>query len=110
MSENVTMNNADGGATAEPVDPHVAEAAERWKIYTFVFVALFLLTIIEVFIYDIIPERAPAIAALVALMLAKATLVVMYYMHLRWESRILRWIVLIPFGAAIFFVFIIWFF
>ena len=110
MSETVTKNGLEGPEAAGPVDPHVADAAERWKIYTFVFVALFVLTLVEVFIYDIIPEKAPAVAALVALMLAKAALVVMYYMHLRWESRVLRWIVLIPFGAAIFFVFIVWFF
>ena len=47
------------------------------------------------------------IAALVALMLAKASLVVLYYMHLRWESRVLRWAVGIPFFSALFYVLIV---
>jgi cytochrome c oxidase subunit 4 len=104
MSETVTEKVLNGAGGADPVDPHEAEARERWKIYSVVFVALFVLTILELYVNDLIDGKTPQVAALIALMMAKATLVVLYYMHLRWESRVLRWLVLLPFFAAIFFV------
>jgi caa(3)-type oxidase subunit IV len=105
MSETVTETGKTGANGADPVDPHEAEARDRWKIYTVVFLALFVLTIVELYVGDLIPDNKNGqIAALVVLMMAKASLVVLYYMHLRWESRVLRWLVLVPFFAAIFFV------
>ena len=104
MSETVTEKGMEGPGGADPVDHHEAETRDRWKIYTVVFAALFVLTILELQVNTVIEERSAEVAALVALMMAKALLVVLYYMHLRWESRILRWLVLIPFLAALFFV------
>lgn len=104
MSETVTEKGLNGAGGADPVDQHEAEARERWKIYSVVFVALFVLTILELYVNDLIDGKTPQVAALIALMMAKATLVVLYYMHLRWESRVLRWLVLLPFFAAVFFV------
>ncbi len=104
MSETVTEKGLEGAGSADPVDHHEAEARDRWKIYSVVFVALFVLTILELQVNEVIEEKTAEVAALVALMMAKAMLVVLYYMHLRWESRILRWLVLIPFLAALFFV------
>jgi cytochrome c oxidase subunit 4 len=104
MSETVTEKGLEGAGSAEPADHHEAEARERWKIYTVVFVALFVLTILELYVGDIFKEKNAQVAALIALMMAKALLVVLYYMHLRWESRVLRWLVLLPFLAALFFV------
>jgi cytochrome c oxidase subunit 4 len=104
MSETVTETGKAGADGADLVDPHEAEARDRWKIYTVVFAALFVLTIVELDIGRLIEEKSAQVAALVVLMMAKATLVVLYYMHLRWESRVIRWVVLIPFFAAIFFV------
>jgi cytochrome c oxidase subunit 4 len=107
MSETVTEGGINGANGADLVDPHEAEARDRWKIYTAVFGALFVLTILELYVGDLIPDKNGQVAALIALMMAKATLVVLYYMHLRWESRVLRWLVLIPFFAAVFFVVIL---
>jgi len=104
MSETVTEKGAKGAGGAGPVDHHDTEARERWKIYTVVFAALFVLTILELYVNSLIEGKTPQVAALVSLMMAKAALVVLYYMHLRWESRVLRWLVLIPFFAAMFFV------
>jgi cytochrome c oxidase subunit 4 len=103
MSENVTGNGMAPGEGAVVVDPHEEEARNRWKIYTVVFVALFALTILELYVNKLFTEKSAQVTVLVALMLAKATLVVMYYMHLRWESRVLRWLIIIPFFAAVFF-------
>ncbi len=104
MSETVTEKGPMGAGGADPADHHEAEARERWKIYTVVFGALFALTILELYVGDLIDGKNAQVAALIALMMAKALLVVLYYMHLRWESRVLRWLVLLPFFAAIFFV------
>ena len=91
------------GEGAVVADPHEEEARNRWKIYTVVFVALFVLTILELYVNRLFDVKSEQVAVLVALMLAKASLVVLYYMHLRWESRILRWLIIIPFFAAVFF-------
>jgi cytochrome c oxidase subunit 4 len=104
MSETVTEKGLEGAGGADPADHHEAEARERWKIYSVVFVALFVLTIVELYVGDIFEDKTAQVAALIALMMAKALLVVLYYMHLRWESRVLRWLVLLPFLAALFFV------
>ncbi len=104
MSETATERRAGG---ADTLDPHEAEARERWKIYTVVFGALFALTIGELYVGSLIEDKGAQVAVLIALMMAKATLVVLYYMHLRWESRVLRWLVLTPFFAALFFVLIL---
>ena len=92
----------------EAPDPRVEEARGRWRIYLAVFVLLFVLTVVELYVGDTFPKSKDAqVGALVVLMLAKATLVVLYYMHLRYESRVLRWIVMVPFLSGLFFVFII---
>lgn len=97
------------GVLEDPVevDPHLEEAKGRWRIYVTVFALLFILTVLELYVNKLIDPKAGQIAALVALMLAKASLVVLYYMHLRWESRVLRWAVGIPFFSALFYVLIV---
>jgi caa(3)-type oxidase subunit IV len=97
---------AAGPGTAT-IDPHLEEAAGRWKIYTTVFFLLFALTIIELYTNRIVADKTNQIVVLVILMLAKATLVVMYYMHLRYEASMLRWIALVPFLGGVFYVFIV---
>lgn len=103
MSETVTGNGMAPGEEAVVTDPHEEEARNRWKIYTVIFVALFVLTVLELYVGSLFSEKSAQVAVLVALMLAKASLVVLYYMHLRWESRVLRWLIIIPFFAAVFF-------
>jgi cytochrome c oxidase subunit 4 len=111
MSETaVAEARAAGDSDAAGIlDPHVEEARGRWKIYLVVFILLFALTITELFTNQIIEGKAGQVALLVTLMIAKATLVVLYYMHLRYESRVLRWMVAVPFFAAVFFVAIVMF-
>jgi len=68
-------------------------------MYLGVFAALAVFTALEVGVSR--PQlgigKAPMVAALVALALAKAGLVAFYFMHLRHEMRALRWTVLSPF-------------
>ena len=69
--------------------------------YMLVFAFLALLTGVEVGVaFTPIPKSIQVIF-LIALAIAKATLVGMYYMHLRYEGRVLRFIALGPLLLAI---------
>lgn len=85
----------------QPSDSIEAEAPaeERKRPYLAVFGTLAFLTLIEVQTPTInFIARNQVVAMLIALSVAKATLVVMYYMHLRYEPRQLA---AIPLGALI---------
>ncbi|HKZ82512.1 MAG TPA: cytochrome C oxidase subunit IV family protein [Anaerolineae bacterium] len=69
--------------------------------YILVFVFLGLLTAVEVGVAFIGLLEAIRVPLLVALAIAKATLVGMYYMHLRFEGRVLRFIAVGPLLLAI---------
>ena len=107
MTVEVMAEGRAAGSEVAVIDPHMEEARVRWKIYLTVFFLLFALTIIELYTNKLLSDKTHRIALLVSLMLAKATLVVMYYMHLRYESRVLRWIVAVPFSSALFYVLIV---
>jgi caa(3)-type oxidase subunit IV len=64
-------------------------------IYTVVFFALAVITVIEVIIAEL-PEGFVGSALLVALSAAKAVMVVMFYMHLREDSRLFALAIIIP--------------
>ncbi len=67
------------------------------KEYIVVFVALALLTAVEVaVVYMPGIGKGPMILALVGLALTKASLVGLFYMHLKHETRILKLTVAIP--------------
>ncbi len=99
---------AAGGAGEAPVAGHHEGAfhTPHW-VYIAVFIALAVLTVLELSVNDVVPGKALQVAALVFLMIAKALLVVLYYMHVRFESRVLQWAVFLPFFAAVFFTVIV---
>jgi len=68
--------------------------------YMRVFVFLIILTAAEVGV-ALTLHGAPKIPLLIALAIAKATLVAMYYMHLRFEGRLLRFIAVFPLVLSI---------
>jgi caa(3)-type oxidase subunit IV len=74
-----------------------ARGAVRRSQYVVVFVILGVLTLVELGVArtDGIPRTAVVIA-LVAIAVAKAALIALFYMHLRFETRILRLTVLGP--------------
>ncbi|HYM39281.1 MAG TPA: cytochrome C oxidase subunit IV family protein [Thermoplasmata archaeon] len=88
-------------ATAVPRVTATEEPVRR--PYVYVFIALAVVTAIEVYIstqtFPSLAGVAPSvlrISSLILLATFKASLVVAYYMHLKYEPR---WMMLIPFGA-----------
>jgi caa(3)-type oxidase subunit IV len=116
MTEEALAEEADrmpDGAPEEPADASAicdeecVESKKRGRTYLVVWIMLFVLTIIELYTNRLIDAKSGQIAFLTFLMISKAMLVVLYYMHLIYESRILRWTAGIPFGGAVFFVVIV---
>ncbi len=81
-------------ATAVPAAMATEEHVRR--PYVYVFVVLAVVTAIEVYISQQKFLAVERISVLVVLATFKASLVVAYYMHLKYEPR---WMMLIPFGA-----------
>ena len=69
--------------------------------YMRVFAFLVLLTVVEVAVAFVLSASAAKVPLLIALAIAKAALVAMYYMHLRFEGRVLRAIAVFPFILSI---------
>jgi len=107
---------AAAAAAAAAADPHdlaahheylsdeVALLGRRFSvpggIYTVVFGGLAVATLIEVLIFEL-PRGFLTIPLMLSLALMKALLVVLYYMHLRTDSRIFALALLIPVGVAL---------
>lgn len=64
-------------------------------IYTVVFGALAVATLIEIILAEM-PRGVLTIPLMISLALVKAILVVMYYMHLKEDSRIFTWTLVLP--------------
>jgi caa(3)-type oxidase subunit IV len=67
------------------------------KIYWVIFAVLAILTLLEVGIAEIDGNRNAVIFGLVALAVAKAACVLLWYMHLIDESSVLKKTVILPF-------------
>src|SRR5439155_26856186 len=80
-------------AATETARPH-EEARKR--PYVVVFAVLAVVTLAELNVYSLGIPHLETITILVVLATIKASLVVAYYMHLRYEPR---WIALIPLGG-----------
>lgn len=65
-------------------------------IYTFIFLVLGALTVLEVLVTVLFPENTLTILVLVVMSLTKAYLVVMYYMHLNNDNPLYRVVLLLP--------------
>ena len=78
---------------------HTAPAHRPRYMRIFVFLAL--LTAVELSVAFAPLPKSTQVLFLIALALAKATLVAMYYMHLRFEGRLLRIIAIAPLLFAI---------
>lgn len=79
------------------------EHKSHFKLYMIIFVALALLTLIEVIIpeLDNVTQFFKA-SSLTLLAIGKAFLVAYFYMHLNEETRWLKFIAIVPASAAIY--------
>ena len=69
--------------------------------YAAIFWALFILTVLEITIANMPFEKIPVIFILVFLAIIKASLVALFYMHLKFEKLIIYAIVLFPLFLAV---------
>jgi caa(3)-type oxidase subunit IV len=70
-------------------------------LYTVVFITLGIITLVEVVISQVLTEGAVKTALLVPLSLGKAVMVVLFYMHLREDSRIFALALILPLVIAL---------
>jgi caa(3)-type oxidase subunit IV len=77
--------------------------APRGKLYLIVFLILALLTALEVGVASVHGSRNAVVVALFGLALVKAASVALFYMHLKWETRLLRGLFLIPLALPVFY-------
>ena len=71
--------------------------------YGAIFVSLFVLTVLEIFTTKLPIEKIVIIVTLVSLAIVKAALVAMFYMHLRFEKKLLALVALAPLIFSIIF-------
>ncbi|MFB6268677.1 MAG: cytochrome C oxidase subunit IV family protein [Halobacterium sp.] len=64
----------------------------RLKLYTVIYVVLFVSATVQVLVEQAGFEYGLALAAIMVLSLAKAVVVAGYYQHLRWEPRSLTYL------------------
>lgn len=88
------------GSAALPVE----QAHPSAKKYVFIGVILCILTAAEVAVYFVEALAPILFHILVVLSTAKFLLVVLYYMHLKFDHRLFSGVFLLPFSLAIFMV------
>ncbi len=77
---------------ASVAQPEVRELHDLTVTYIKVAVVLAIVTLIEVAVYYVALQRGVTITVLLALSAAKFSLVVLYFMHLKFENRLLSWV------------------
>jgi hypothetical protein len=73
------------------------------KLYVTNAIWLAILTIVEVFIFDMDIPRNGLVGLLLAITVTKMILVAMVYMHLKYETKTLRRLLFLPIPLALFF-------
>lgn len=101
MSEHVHADDAKEGFD-NGVRPHI-DRKQIWIIWVW----LLVLTILEVGIVYVPMSTGLLISGLCAMALAKAAIVALYYMHLKYETKPLQWTVAIPMALPVFYAFVL---
>lgn len=74
-----------------------ATAHASRKQYVGIFLALAVLTVLEVGLVKMPGiSKDPMVLGLILLAVTKAALVGLFFMHLKWETKIMKWMVAIP--------------
>jgi len=97
----IPMASDAAHAAGNDVDDHTSHV----PTYVTIFLVLGFLTILEIFVPDIYSaewNKTTKMLLLCLLAVVKATLVGLYFMHLKWERPWLKWIALMPAYMAVF--------
>jgi cytochrome c oxidase subunit 4 len=73
----------------------------RLKLYTAIYVVLFVSATVQVLVEQAGLTYEAALAAILALSFVKAAIVAVYYQHLRWEPRSVTYLMLIGLLAVL---------
>ena len=93
-----TLRTLDEPVARETEQRH-KEPSDRQYIYIALFLAL--LTAIEVAATEVGPDGSLLVVALVVLMIVKFLFVILYFMHLRFDSRLFSLVFYIGLGLAV---------
>ena len=105
--ENMDDHDSHGHAHSDTVVLNGREVTIPGGIYTVVFGVLAVVTLLEVALAESPLPRGIEIPILAALSIAKAVIVVMYYMHIKDDSRIFVWAFAIPLAMAALIIFFV---
>jgi len=86
----------EGAEASHPEERHPGAAQ-----YLQIGLILFVITAIEVGIYYIDMSHDLLVTLLVGLSITKFTMVVLWFMHLKFDSRVFRWLFALGLGAAL---------
>ena len=93
-----TLATLDEHVEREPAQRH-KEPSDRQYIYIALFLAV--LTAIEIAATEVGPDGALLIISLIVLMAVKFLFVILYFMHLRFDSRVFSLVFYIGLGLAV---------
>jgi caa(3)-type oxidase subunit IV len=82
--------------TETPAQAAAHGGASRARQYLTIFFVLFVLTVVEVAVSYLQGHKTQVVVVLFALALVKAACVALFFMHLKWETRVLRATVVVP--------------
>lgn len=91
------------GADAAHAAPHAEHHHPTWKEYKWVALILFVITVLEVWAYYVpalVASRA-FVPALLIMSVAKFAIVVMFYMHLKYDAKLFRALFVGPLAIAV---------
>lgn len=91
---------ADAQSSVGQEIEHSTHSHPGWKTYTMIAVILAIITAAEVAVFYIPALAAALVPILVTLSAGKFILVVMFYMHLKFDSRIFSGVFLAPLSLA----------
>jgi caa(3)-type oxidase subunit IV len=77
------------------------QTGSRKRQYLTIFAVLFVLTVLEVALAYIRGHKHEVMAGLFALAVVKAACVALFFMHLKWETRVLRATVVVPLSLPV---------
>jgi cytochrome c oxidase subunit IV len=92
MAQDHTRHEADGHAEGTPPGEVHAHPHPTWSIYKWVALVLVVITVIEVWVYYI-PQFVASrlfVPSLLIMSAAKFAIVVMFYMHLKYDHKLFR--------------------